>query len=280
MFQQKLSTFLRPQVYRVGKWFGQSAVHLEAGFSQPLQRCLLCGSGEARRDALCKGCLDDLPRIRTPCMICGGNVGSARLLHPTLTPLNAPGLICGQCLRNPPVFDRARSALEYEFPVDEFIRSIKYRAALHWIPPLTTAALPQLDVLLEEFNAEQVRLIPVPLHKSKARQRGFNQATAIARALSVPRHLTVETRLLYRAKATRPQAALAPESRRENMKEAFVVDQRRLQHLSRNKGVNTFVLIDDVMTTGATADECARAFRAADPDVTILAFSLARKSQC
>lgn len=280
MFQQKLSTFLRPQVYRVAKWLDKCVGQFEAGFNRPLRRCLLCGSGEAGDQALCTGCFDDLPRVRSPCSICGGNVGSARLLHPDLTPAVSPALICGQCIRVPPVYDKARCGLEYEFPADELIRSIKYRAALHWIPPLTCSVSSELDILLDGCQPEQVRLIPVPLHRSKACHRGFNQAAAIARALAVPKRLRVEHRLLLRARATRPQAALAPESRRENMREAFIVDAQRLRDLRSTKAVTTLVLIDDVMTTGATADECARALKAVEPSLTVLVFALARKSQC
>ncbi|GAA3968825.1 hypothetical protein [Allohahella marinimesophila] len=191
-----------------------------------------------------------------------------------------PDLICGQCVRVPPVYERARCGLEYEFPADELIRSIKYRAALHWIPPLASSASAEFNALLDGYQPEDVCLVPVPLHRRKACQRGFNQAAAIALALAAPRRFAVESQLLFRAKATRPQAALAPESRRENMREAFVADQGRLERLRRKRSVSIIVLIDDVMTTGATADECTRALKAADPALTVLAFALARKSQC
>lgn len=280
MFQQKLSTFLRPQVYRIMTWLDQCAAHLEAGFHRPLQRCLLCSSGETHNGALCAACFDDLPRVRSPCALCGGNVGSARLLQPLLSPAEASSLICGQCIRVPPVYDRARCGHEYEFPADELIRGIKYRAALHWIPPLAASARREFDRLLDGVTPSQLRLVPVPLHRSKACQRGFNQAKSIAAELARPRQLELASRVLFRAKATRPQAALAPDSRRENMREAFAVDQCRLQQLRKRHGVTTLVLIDDVMTTGSTADECARVLKAADPALTILAFALARKSQC
>ena len=100
-------------------------------------------------------------------------------------------------------------------------------------------------------------LVPVPLHRSRLRARGFNQALLLARALGRRRGLHVLSRALTRVRATNAQAGLGAAERRRNLHGAFVV---RRPDAVRDRAV---VLVDDVLTTGATADACARALRAA-----------------
>lgn len=289
MFRQWLSTFSAPQVDRIGfsqpvaqpvqvTFLEKLAEGIPLLYRLSLARCQLCGSAAASDrviNSLCRQCLADMPEVRMPCTLCGGNAGSS---------LDTLDIVCGQCVRNPPQFDRAASAFEYEFPVDLLIQRLKYGAALHWLNSLASTAALRLQTLLAQEAADpaRTRLIPVPLHSSKYSKRGFNQALEISRALGRELNLTTTSKLLKRLKATRAQAAMALEGRRDNVRDAFAVNLPILAELS-SAGVDTLVLIDDVLTTGATLDECAstlqRALATQDGEIRVLAFTLARRSQ-
>lgn len=112
-------------------------------------------------------------------------------------------------------------------------------------------------------------IIPVPLHRRRLRERGFNQATLIANALATHLGAPVQESVLIRTRHTHPQFELPPANRRENVRKAFYVTQ---PDAIRNKVV---LLVDDVMTIGATLDECARTLRRAKPKA-IYAVTFAR----
>jgi ComF family protein len=136
-------------------------------------------------------------------------------------------------------------------PLAAAIQDLKYRRH--------RAVAATLGTLLAEHYpfAEDALLVPVPLHRSRLRTRGFNQALLLARALGRRRGLPVVAKALARVRATTAQSGLGASERRRNLQGAFVV---RRPGAIRGHSV---VLIDDVLTTGATADGCARALRAA-----------------
>lgn len=289
MFRQWLSTFSAPQVDRIRfpqsvaqpvqvSFLDRFAERVRLLYRLSLARCQLCGTSAASdkvMNSLCLQCIADMPEVRMPCTLCGGNAGSS---------LDTLDIVCGQCVRKPPQFDRAASAFEYEFPLDLLIQRLKYGAALHWLNSLAPTASQRLQTLLAQEAADpaRTRLIPVPLHRSKYSKRGFNQSLEISRALGSELNLVTTTKLLKRLKATGAQAAMALEGRRDNVRDAFAVNLPVLSEL-RSAGVDTLVLIDDVLTTGATLDECASTLRKAlatqDQPLRVLAFTLARRSQ-
>ena len=196
------------------------------------QDCLLCGA--ASQDILCPDCADDLPRLperRCP-----------RCALPT-----SQGETCGKCLTAPPHFDETRVAFRYGFPVDKLIQSFKYghRLALgHYFGR-------QLARLVQTISADLV--IPLPLHPDRLRSRGFNQALELARPVAKALACPLDASLCQRIRNTQAQADLPWKARRQNIRHAF--------HCVKDLSGQRIVLVDDVMTTGASLDECARTLR-------------------
>ena len=160
--------------------------------------------------------------------------------------------MCGACQKQPPAFDAATALLHYQSPVDYLIQRLKFSGELAVAPLLArllakkiaarTTALPDL-------------LIPVPLHRERLHERGFNQATELARNLGRRLAVPVEQRLCRRHRHTRPQSLTPPGLRRRNLRGAFGLNgELPAVHVA---------IIDDVMTTGHTADELSRVLRRA-----------------
>lgn len=159
---------------------------------------------------------------------------------------------CAACFARPRRFDAAFAALRLESPVREAIHALKYGARLdraRLLGELMAEALSDRAEPLPDL------LIPMPLHRWRLMRRGFNQAGEIARALARRLNLPVDVRCARRVRATADQIGLDAVQRRRNLRGAFSIN-RDLAGLS-------VALIDDVMTTGATFDELARAARRA-----------------
>ena len=215
------------------------------------QDCLLCGALSWQRP-LCAACYADLPPLPAPrCPQCA-----------TPTP---NGEICGRCLRAPPAFDAAFAPWRYDFPLDRLVQALKYNGRLA-LSGLFADALAQ--VLPEDFRADL--LLPVPLHPQKLSERGFNQALEIAKPLAVARGLHLSSDKVVRQRHTPSQTTLPWGQRAANIKNAFLchADLRGLR----------VALIDDVLTSGATASELARTLKLhGAAHVTVLAVARALK---
>ncbi len=197
--------------------------------------CLLCGAQAAR--TLCAGCLADLPWHRQPqCPQCA---------TPTLD-----GLVCGACLKHPPAYDRTHAALTYAFPLDRMIPRLKYHGQL--------AIAPVLGACLAQATAQSTRpdrLIPMPLHPGRIRERGFNHATEIAQTVAAQLDLPLDLDSCRRTRDTPPQMGLKYDARRRNVRGAFTcANEVQGQRIA---------LIDDVMTTGTSLDELAATLKRA-----------------
>lgn len=214
--------------------------------------CEVCGGGLAvdRCGCLCDTCLSAMPPPEPPlCDRCGVPLGST-----------AQTRCCPSCLHHPPCFSSARAAALYRpagaglnprAPLAVAVQRLKYARRR----PLADA----LGRLLAERYpfAPTALLVPVPLHVTRLRERGFNQAVLLARRLGRARALPVAPRLLVRTRATHPQPGLSAAARRRNLAAAFV-----LRPGTAIAGRHV-VLVDDVLTTGATADACASVLCAA-----------------
>ena len=159
--------------------------------------------------------------------------------------------VCGACLSHPPPFERSVTAVDYAYPWDSLITRFKFHGALDLAPALVQCLA---DAVGRGAAAPPSLLLPVPLSDARLRERGYNQAWELARRLGRLLHCPADARLLLRVKDTPHQLALPPERRAGNVRAAFAIEPRRGSELRGR----TVTLVDDVMTTGATAAEIAR----------------------
>lgn len=210
----------------------------------------------------CSDCWSDFSPLQGPvCPSCGRPFGSPESLT------ESPGHECVSCRKDPPHFDQALAAGQFEGPLREAIHVYKYR-------PLRSLGKP-----LARWMAEQVRMnvpldmvMPVPLHKKRLRVRGFNQALLLAHGISERFLMPLNYDNLVRIRYTRPQVELSARERADNVKGAF--------NLIRPAEIceKRILLIDDVFTTGATMNECAKVLKDAGAgSVTVL--TLARTTE-
>ncbi|MEW5837535.1 MAG: ComF family protein [Pseudomonadota bacterium] len=200
------------------------------------RRCLLCGlpAGEAQ---LCAGCEADLPRVGLACPCCGIAVPTAGL--------------CAECLQHPPGFSATLAPLAYSGTARYLVTQFKYQRRLSCAQPLVHALLQAAQA--REDDLPQA-LLPVPIHPSRLSERGFNQSLELARPLGKALGIAVLPDALRRVRATVPQNQLAEDERIANVRGVFALrDGVTLpEHVA---------IVDDVLTTGATARELTRVLR-------------------
>jgi ComF family protein len=238
-------------------WTGQIAESLFAVLFP--SDCRICSTPLVRisRLPVCQECLDAMrPTAGGVCSICG-----ERLFSPYAFIGSESESRCGLCRRIEPAFARAAAYGSYESGLRELIHLLKYggvRPAANVLGRMLVEAIAALEA---GFPADSMALIPVPLHRTKLRQRGFNQAELIARAAmkvwQPGGRLRLCAGVLERKRETASQIGLTSHQRRENLRGAFGVAQPELV-----KGHEVLV-VDDVYTTGATVSECARVLRRA-----------------
>lgn len=215
------------------------------GFIYP-NVCQACEkqAASAREGYVCAECWKDIQFIVPPfCRRCGlpyeGDITTE--------------FQCGNCHDVELHFDYARAAVAAKSVVREVIHRFKYHQSLWFEPFLSDLLIRQAAPALA--GSEWNLLIPVPLHPVKQRERGFNQAQHLARRLSQATGIPADNRLLQRVEPTRTQTQLSRSERAANVFHAFAI--RTGQVLARKN----VVLVDDVLTTGATTNACARILR-------------------
>ena len=161
---------------------------------------------------------------------------------------------CGHCVREVPPLDRCHAAVAYAYPWSGLLTHYKFGNAPGWAQVL--AQLIKLDPAARDMLAAAELVLPMPLSRERLAQRGFNQALQLARALAAPK---LRTDLLLRLRDTAPQTALGRKQRAANVRGAFGVEPLRAGEL-RGRHV---LLVDDVMTSGASIFAAASALRSA-----------------
>ncbi|MEK4033496.1 ComF family protein [Methylocystis sp. IM3] len=223
--------------------------------------CLACRRAVAEHGALCADCWREVAFIERP--FC------ERLGTPFEQDLGQAGLISPEAAANPPVFSRARAVARYD---SDKARSLAHRLKYHDRLELAGPMGRWMARAGADLLAEADLLAPIPLHRLRLAARRFNQSAELARIVSRESGVPVETLALLRVKATAPQVGLSRAQRAANLSGAFRIDPERA---SRLEGRN-ILLVDDVLTTGATANAAARALlRAGAARVDLLVFARA-----
>ncbi len=197
------------------------------------QQCLLCDANVLSSVAICQACVSDLPRVPLACPRCAA-------------PTRYADQPCGHCQQHPPPQKATLAPFAYAPPMDWLIQSLKFRGRIE-----IGRTLAELFVQVAAPADPPDALIPVPLHPGRFQERGFNQSEELARALARQIDRPVLASVLRRGRPTEPQTALDTAARRRNVRGAFGAARRRLPE--------RVVLVDDVITTGATTAEAGRA---------------------
>ncbi len=198
--------------------------------------CVLCCQYHRQPFAVCTACANLLQRIGPACRYCALPLPDDNFL------------VCGRCTIAKPVFDKVNTAYLFAEPLRTLLHEFKYAQALYlggFLAQLMLDALPK--------QAMQTQcLVPVPLHPKRLRERGFNQAAELAKLLARTLQLPCELNLCKKIIHTVPQVSLNKKQRMDNLRHAFQSKPSNYQHIT---------LVDDLLTTGSTANELARTFK-------------------
>jgi ComF family protein len=225
--------------------------------------CSYCGGplGASGIPRFCSSCWADFSPLRGPaCTRCGRPFDSPEALS------HSPDHECGGCRKSPPAFDQALSIGHFEGPLREAIHQFKYRPC-RALGPLLGTWMAERVGLLPGVDA----IMPVPLHPKRLRRRGFNQSLLLAHRISAKHGIALSYDNLARIRPTRPQVELTGADRVKNVAGAFAL------HRPGAVDGRSILLIDDVFTTGATMNECAKVLAAAGA-ATVSALTLALAS--
>lgn len=202
--------------------------------------CLLCAARTPAGQPLCAGCAAALPRITAACPRCAASL------------TDAGTTACGACQQHRLHFDTTQALFRYQPPIDRLIQNLKYHRQLSLARVLG-------NLLAEHLQACAVprpdMLVPVPLHRTRLRERGSNQSLELARVVARRFDLPLTTHAVRRVRATPPQTTLTSNERRRNVRNAF--------HTTVDFSGKTVAIVDDVMTSGHTVNALARCLRRA-----------------
>lgn len=206
--------------------------------------CVICGETSQDPSQLCLLCLQKMPILANNCPQCALNL-----------PPSTSHIPCGVCLTNPPPFERTFALSSYDGIVAHLVSRLKFNHDLSLAQSLGQLLLKQIKQSWYLGKALPDLLLPMPLHRSRLRERGFNQAIEIAKPLIKELKLPLDRVGTQRVKATAAQSSLAAHDRRRNVAQAFAA--------YRNYNGLTIALLDDVVTTGHTITACSHALKQA-----------------
>lgn len=208
--------------------------------------CVLCGDLSRQNIDLCKSCYEDMPWLIASCKVCA--LPLANKLQDN---------ICGHCLRKPPPFQNMIALWNYQTPLDYIVTALKFNYRLSYAKLLGGLMAAHLEKFYDKTDLPEC-IVPMPLHKLRLCERGFNQAVELARPISKKLGLKMDLKSCERIRATQAQATLIASERLNNIKNAFSVN--------KNFKAKYVAVIDDVMTTGDTMTEFCLQLRGAGVD--------------
>lgn len=213
------------------------------------RRCPVCGDiVSPDKNLIHPSCISRLSPIKSPsCKKCGKEVIGEHTEY------------CYDCSRHTRTFDWGMALLQYNEAAKHSMATVKYKNRREYLDFYAAAIDSRFRKNVLRLQADA--LVPVPIHPSRRRKRGYNQAEELAARLSALWGIPMDARLLVRRKKTAPQRELNPDERLKNLQEAFAVNTERL-----DGGIGipeSVVLIDDIYTTGSTMEACTRALKAA-----------------
>lgn len=200
--------------------------------------CFLCGDRSLNNSLICEPCWLDIAIDRPACYRCGRAI--------------VYGGLCSHCLRGPGFIDNTVTLFAYQFPTVELLRALKYKNQLLLANELGRRLA---DKILDQGIALPDLIIPVPLHPRRLFSRGYNQALEISREISSRLALPLDYQSIKRARNTLPQYNLSHAERRRNIRGAFKICSAVLS--------GSIAIVDDIVTTGHTANELAKQLKRA-----------------
>lgn len=215
-------------------------------------RCPLCGVVVGEDHHFCISCWQKLEFISEPwCGSCGAPFAFEHVAN----------AVCGKCLKSPPIHDGVRAAVVYDDNSGRIAMGLKYSARLGF----ATLIAKHLEKYLEESGDNPV-LVPVPLHRKRLWERGFNQSVLIANALSTRTGIVQMNDILVRKNATPPLRSMTAKERQKLVNRAISLGAG-FENQVRER---TIFLIDDVYTTGATTNRCAKVLKSAGANKVVV----------
>lgn len=202
--------------------------------------CVLCAHPSGSHQDLCDPCQQTFPLLKEGCIGCA-------------IPLSTTGLLCGQCAQKTPPFDVTHALYSYELPIMKLILELKFNQALINARLLGELLAAEIHDVWYQNKPLPHLIIPIPLHPTRLKERGFNQALEIARPIANSLKLPIETKHCHRNKLTTPQSTLLAAERGKNVKGAF--------NVTRNFTGLHVAVIDDVITTGSTMTEFCKVLK-------------------
>lgn len=207
------------------------------------QTCPVCGeivmpAGEL----ICPGCREKISYVKGPsCMKCGKSVESERTEY------------CFDCRNLPKSYERNLALVNYTPVISRSLSKVKYHNCRQNLDFFCEEILRSYGKIIQSWQAQA--LIPVPVHPSRRRKRGFNQTEEMGKRLEEQLGIPMDCNILFRYKKTMPQKELSDRQRLKNLEQAFTAS------LDAGRTYQTVILLDDIYTTGSTAEACTKALK-------------------
>lgn len=208
------------------------------------RRCPVCSRIVIPKgELICPGCMKKLSWVRRPtCKKCGKEVISDTIEY------------CYDCTKHKRSFDYGLSLINYDDAASRSMAQIKYNNKREYLDFYAEAMYRGMGARIRRMKADA--FIPIPVHPTRMKTRGFNQAEELAARLSLKSGIPVNTSILKRSKKTAPQKSLNPSERLKNLEMAFLVN-------GLPREIRSVILVDDIYTTGSTIEACTRALKKA-----------------